>query len=155
CQELGFEPDKLQLEYAMMQAQRDSPDAVEGFLLAKMKDKHADTPIIMEAMIQGYLKTYQITKSLHCLELWRQHDADSLQALFWEGMIAEKLANAQAALAIFEAVVGEEPDNREARLHLADLLVGVSKDYERALKHYERLQWPEAKELQVWLGIVA
>src|SRR5262249_46658440 len=40
------------------------------------------------------------------------------------------------------------------RLHLADLLVGVSKDYERALKHYERLQWPEAKELQVWLGTV-
>jgi len=155
CQDLGFEPDKLQLEYAMMQAQRDSPDAVEGFLLAKVRDDHSDTPVIMEALIQGYLKTYQIPKALHCLEMWRQHNAESLQALFWEGMIAEKLGNARAALAIFEAIVGEEPDNREARLHLADLLVGVSKDYERALKHYERLQWPEAKELQVWLGTVA
>ena len=155
CQDLGFEPDKLQLEYAMMQAQRDSPDAVEGFLLAKVRDDHSDTPVIMEALIQGYLRTFQIPKSLHCLSIWRQHDAENLQALFWEGMIAEKLGNARAALAIFEAIVGEEPDNREARLHLADLLVGVSKDYERALKHYERLQWPEAKELQVWLGTVA
>jgi predicted Zn-dependent protease len=155
CQKLGFEPDKLQLEYAMMQAQRDSPDAVEGYLLNKVHEGHADTPVILEALIQGYLKTYQIPKAVHCLEIWRQHDAESMQALFWEGMIAEKLANERAALRIFEVVVSEEPDNREARLHLADLLVGVSRDYERALKHYERLQWPEAKELQVWLGTVA
>jgi tetratricopeptide (TPR) repeat protein len=153
CQELGFDAEKLQLEYAMTQAQRDTPDAVEAFLLSRVKDDHEDSLLILEALIQGYLKTYQISKALHCRELWRQRDPESWQALFWEGMIREKLGNTRDALKMFEAVVGEQPDNREARLHLADLLLGVNKEYELALKHYERLKFHEAKNLQFWLGM--
>jgi predicted Zn-dependent protease len=155
CSDLGFDADRLQLEHAMMQAQRDTPDAVEGFLIAKVNEEHDDTALILEAMIQGYLKTYQLPKALHCLDLWRQRDAESLQALFWEGRIAEKLANPRAALIAFEKVVAGEPDNREARLHLADLLVGVDKDYGRALQHYEQLRGADPDNLQIGLGVAA
>jgi tetratricopeptide (TPR) repeat protein len=155
CSELGFDVDKLQLEYAMLQAQRESPDAVEGFLLAKVNEAHDDTALILEAIIQGYLKTYQLPKALHCLNLWRQRDAESLQALFWEGMIAEKLINPRAALIAFERVVAGEPDNIEARLRLADLLVGLDKDYRRASEHYERLQAADPDNLQSALGMAA
>jgi tetratricopeptide (TPR) repeat protein len=154
CRDLGFDADKLQLEYAMMQAQRDTPEAVEGFLLAQVKQDHGDYPEILEALIQGYLKTFQMHKALHCVRLWRQRDVDDLQMHFWAGMVLEKSGEARDALATFEIVVGDDPENREARLHLADLLLGVSKDYERALQHYERLQSTDPDNMQVVLGMV-
>ena len=154
CSELGFDSDMLQLEYAMMQAQRDTPAAVEGFLMAHVDDGHVDAPLILEALIQGYLKTYQLPKALHCVGLWRQRFAESLEALFWEGIIAEKLANGRAALTDFEQVVEGDPDNLDARLHLADLLLGLNREYSQALAHYERLRSAGQENLQISLGMV-
>jgi tetratricopeptide (TPR) repeat protein len=153
CKELGVDADKLQLEWAMMQAQRDTPAASEGYLMALVQKNHADSALIFEALIQGYLKTFQLPKGHHCVGLWLQREPDSLQPVFWRGMIWEKLANNRAAVADFEQVVAGEPDNRAARLHLGTMLLGF-KEYDRALEQFEWLRVEDPGNLEIRLGIV-
>jgi tetratricopeptide (TPR) repeat protein len=152
CKQYSFDAEKIQLERAMLQAQRDSPADVEGYLMALVLKDHPDSSLILEALIQGYLKTYQLPQAHHCANLWVQRTADSSQAHFWRGMVWEKVLNNKAAAEDFRAVVATEPENFEARLHYADLLLGF-KEYAEALEHYEWLAGREPNNLQVLLGL--
>src|SRR5262249_40374840 len=102
CKELGVDADKLQLEWAMMQAQRDTPAVCEGYLLALVEKDHADSGLICEALIQGYLKTYQPRNAYQCAARWLDHEPDNLAALFWRGMIWEKIGDNRRAADDFE-----------------------------------------------------
>jgi Tfp pilus assembly protein PilF len=152
CKQYGFDAEKIQLERAMMLAQRDNPTEVEGYLMALVHEQHCDWPFIMEALIQGYLKTCQLSQAYHCADLWMRRDMDSSQARFWRGMVWEKVLNNRAAADDFRDVVAVEPDNGEARLHYADLLLGF-KEYSSALEHYEWLAAREPNNVQVLLGL--
>jgi predicted Zn-dependent protease len=154
CKELGGDQERLRLEWAMLQAQRDSPAPVEGYLLALVQKEHPDAPLILEALIQGNLKTYQLPKAHHCVEMWLQREPDSLQAVFWRGIIWEKLANTRAAAADFEKVVAGDPEHRAARLHLGDLMLSFN-SYDRALEQYEWLQTAAPNNLSIRLGRAA
>jgi tetratricopeptide (TPR) repeat protein len=154
CKELGGDQEKLRLEWAMLQAQRDSPASVEGYLLTLVQKEHPDSSLILEALIQGNLKTYQLPKAHHCVEMWLQREPDSLQAVFWRGMIWEKLANTRAAAADYEKVVTGDPEHRAARLHLGDLMLAFN-SYDRALEQYEWLQMADPNSLPIRLGRAA
>jgi predicted Zn-dependent protease len=152
CKQYSFDSEKIQLERAMMQAMRDSPTEVEGYLMALVQTGHPDWSLILEALIQGYLKTYQLPQAHHCADLWMRRDAESSQARFWRGMVWEKVLNNKAAADDFRDVVAAEPENFEARLHYADLLLGF-KEYASAVEHYEWLAAREPNNLQVLLGL--
>jgi tetratricopeptide (TPR) repeat protein len=153
CKDLGFDAEKLRLEYAMMQAQRDTPAPVEGYLLSLVGKSHPDSGWILEALVEGNLMIYQLPRAHQCVEKWLKIDPDNLQAVFWRGMVWEKLGNNRAATADFEQVVDGDPENREARFRLADKLLNVSKEYERALEHYQWLGAADPSNLQVRLGV--
>jgi predicted Zn-dependent protease len=152
CKQYSFDPDKIQIERAMLQAQRDSPTAVEGYLMALIQKEHPDSDLILEALIQGFLKTYQLPQAHQCAELWIRRDAESSQARFWRGMVWEKVLNNKAALEDFRVVAAAEPDNFEARLHFAELLLGF-KEYTAAVEQYEWLAARDPNNLQVLLGL--
>src|SRR5262249_14173310 len=152
CKELGVDADQLQLEWAMMQAQRDTPAISEGYLLALVEKGHADSGLICEALIQGYLKTYQLPKAYQCAARWLDREPDNLAALFWRGMIWEKIGNNRLAAADFEQVVAGQPDNRAARLHLGTMLLSF-KEFDRAVEQFEWLCKGDPKDLQIRLGV--
>jgi tetratricopeptide (TPR) repeat protein len=151
CKKQGMD-ERVQLERAMMLAQRESPATVEGYLMAEVRKDNPDSSLILEALIQGYLKTYQLPQAHHCANLWLERDADNPQALFWRGMLYEKVLNNRGAAEDFKKVVAADPENGEARLHLADLLLGF-KEYQDAVEHYEWLDAREPGNMQVMLGL--
>jgi tetratricopeptide (TPR) repeat protein len=153
CKELGFDAEKLRLEYAMMQAQRDAPAPVEGYLLTLVGKQHPESGSILEALIEGNLKIYQLPRAHQCVEKWLQIEPDNLQAIFWRGMIWAKVANYRAAMTDFEQVVAGQPENREARLNLAGMLLNVSKQYDTALEHFQLLRAADPNNLEVRLGL--
>src|SRR5262249_49919697 len=114
---------------------------------------HPDSGPILEALVEGNLMIYQLPRAHQCVEKWLQIDPDNLLAVFWRGMIWEKLGNNRAATADFEQVVAGDPQNREARFRLADKLLNVSKQYDRALNQYEWLGEADPSNLQVRLGL--
>lgn len=154
CRQIGFDPEKTALERAMMQAQRENPAQVESYLRARVDEFHPDWALVLEALIQGYLKTCQLSQAYFCANLWMRRETGSSQARFWRGMVYEKVLYNRGAADDFRDVIAAEPDNAEARLHYADLLLGF-KEYAVALGQYEWLTVREPNKLQVLLGLAA
>jgi predicted Zn-dependent protease len=154
AQELGWVPQAIDLERALLLAQRGDLARVERNLLIAIHHNHADTLLILEALVQGYLRTYRLSDALQYLDLWLEREPNNVQAHLWRGQVKERRNSLGEAVAAYRRAVELEPANDSARLALAQALVR-SDQVEAAVEHFESLHQRQPENPEVLLGLAA
>jgi tetratricopeptide (TPR) repeat protein len=108
--------------------------------------------LMLEALVQGYMKTYFLSAAVNCLDMWLDRDPDDPQAYFWRGEVLEILHKYEEALADYQRAVDLAPDRDDARLKLADGLLHAQ-GARAAAPHYETLYERQPGEPEVLLGL--
>jgi predicted Zn-dependent protease len=158
-----------QLEYRLLRVQEgDQHDVDSLFAQCARSPEAADTPLILEALIEGSLRALvppfqrgetfrggiaepQVVRTRQAVEqwlAWRPGRADQAQGWYWLGQV-EAIGNHQvAAVNGMRRAVELAPDHFEARLYLAKFL---DQDFPaEAAPHFALLlkRFPENREVQ-------
>jgi tetratricopeptide (TPR) repeat protein len=155
ARELKWVAEALDAEHAMLKAQRAEQDelfVVQGLLLSWIDAGHPDSVLMLEALVQGYMKTYFLSAAVNCLDMWLDRDPDDPQAYFWRGEVLEIFHKYAEALADYQRAVDLAPDRDDARLKLADGLLHAQ-GARAAAPHYETLYERQPGEPEVLLGL--
>jgi predicted Zn-dependent protease len=152
CSRLAWPQEALDLERALHRAQRGDLDAVEGALLAAVRRGGEDEAFVLEALAQGYLRTYRLAEALHCLDRLLGREPDHVPALVWRGEVKERRNDLPEAIRSYRRAVELAPENDEARLRLAECLTRYERTDE-AVGHFERLLDSQPANPRLLLGL--
>lgn len=153
AQELAWNKDQIQLERALMRAQRENPAVVEAYLQACLHNEHPDAIYIYEAQTLGYLATYQLGAAANVLGRWLKQDPDNVRALFWRGTAREAAQMEDEAMADYRRVLALNPDHDDARQRLADLTLRHKSDYQAAAELFAQVRARRGDKPDVLLGL--
>src|SRR5437667_1363349 len=135
---VGYEPKALELEWALLGAQRGHFAEQEPFLWALVEQGHADRTVILEVLIDGYLQHFNLLRAYRCLDLYLEQEPDSFQAWVGRGHVGERLFSWADAVKSYQRAVDLRPEDHQARLRLAKALVIVGPP-DRAAAELEHL----------------
>jgi tetratricopeptide (TPR) repeat protein len=139
CQEVRGRDDELVLERALLTADRGDVDDVLKFCRAKVQANDPASPLILEALARGCLRSYRLGDAEWAVETWLERDADDPMAHLLRGRIArERLAQADAVGA-FRRALEIDAELDDARDQLAVVLLETHQAPE-ALGHLEYLR---------------
>jgi predicted Zn-dependent protease len=155
CQDLeGKASADSVLEWSLAHAAGGDLDRAEEPLKAQAQRDPTLATLIVEALIQGYLRTARLDEALHRADEWVQREPDNVQAHYLRGNISRRMGWSSEAAANYGRVVELDPDHPQARSGLVIALVDTGR-YEEALQHLEALaqHHPLDVEMQVRLAI--
>jgi tetratricopeptide (TPR) repeat protein len=152
CERLGDRSKNLELERALLRAQQGDIAPVERQLVDLVEQNDPDAPLILEALIKGYVQTSRLPLALYCAAKWLRLQPDSVEALFWRGQFYEQLFSHDQALEDFRRVVELDPEHKAGRLHLAEQLVR-HRLFDEALPHLQRLAAQDPGSAPVLLAL--
>jgi predicted Zn-dependent protease len=145
--------DALTQERMLLRAERGDFESVRKFFWAQVEQQHPDTPLILEAIVRGYLRGLRIRDAEECLDRWQALEPDNVQALVFRGVVCEMRERHGEATTYYRRVVEIDPLHDDARLRLATALVHLGRGGE-ALPHLEylRQRLPDNADLGVNLA---
>jgi tetratricopeptide (TPR) repeat protein len=140
AEQLDWVAEAIDLERTLLAVQQGKFGSKElAGLAAFVRLDHPDKLVILEALVQGCRRTYQLPQALGFLEDWLAVQPDSALALGWQGETLLLLGREQEGLASYRKAVEIDPLDDQSRLKLAELLLGLHKS-EEALPHLTELQ---------------
>ncbi|MEK7214376.1 MAG: tetratricopeptide repeat protein, partial [Chloroflexota bacterium] len=149
CQAIrGGIPEEVVLEQSLIRAQRGGMDSVTPYLRSLVEAHHPATPLILESMAQGYMRSYRFGDAAAILHLWRERSPDDLQANFLEGIVRERVGPEQEAVDNYRRVLEVDPEHDAARHQLAALLIDRAQPAE-AMEHLAVLSQRRPGDLHV------
>jgi tetratricopeptide (TPR) repeat protein len=153
-QEPSLRPE-YRLERNLCHAQGGDLEEVEEYLRSLLDRGHPKAALILEALAEGYFRTYRTQATSSCLEQWLEREPDNPRAFFARGRVWQRLHDFSRAATDFGRAVELDPENADARLALAVALLEVGRT-EEALGHLEHLRErrPNAPEVLVRLALV-
>jgi predicted Zn-dependent protease len=153
CQQSQPSAEEVLLEWALLRAQVGELAAVEAYLHERLDRGSAQTPLIQEALIEGYLRTYRIGPALAGVEDWLKRQPDDTQALFLQGCIWLQVGRPLTALTSYRRVLELDPQRDDARWRLSQCLLKLHL-YEEAQANLEylHLRYPQNAEMAVELA---
>jgi tetratricopeptide (TPR) repeat protein len=149
CESAGVTPETT-LERAMLRAQQGDLADVELPLQRLIREEHADTVPIIEALAQGYLQVARVGHAQRALDDLLKHAPGHPWAHFWRGK-AHELSNTAQALADYREAARLAPHRAVFRLRLAQVLLLTSRPAE-ARPHFEQLLRDSPTDADVLLG---
>jgi tetratricopeptide (TPR) repeat protein len=153
CDRIPGQHPGLKRERALLVVQLGTlPTPVVRGLLAKIEKNDPDSPVYLEALIQGYLKTYRLGEALYYVECLLRLRADHVMALMWRGNIFQGLSRLVEAEEDYRRILNLRPDFSSARLRLAEVLLVNSKTGE-AHDQFAELYAGNPTDPQILLGL--
>jgi tetratricopeptide (TPR) repeat protein len=159
--ELGGLTELLDLEQSLLRAQAgewsmvvesgDGTTTVEHVLQSWVEDNHPETPLILEALVKGYLQSYRLAEALKCLNIWLKRQED-IQAHLWRGWILERLGDSAEGLKDYQQALALNPEHDKVRQRVAEILLRLSGPTE-AIQYYEVLRQRQVTNPAVVLGL--
>jgi tetratricopeptide (TPR) repeat protein len=146
------EDDDLRLERVLLRAARGEMDAVERFCKDLVSKGDPATPLILEALVDGYAHSYRLREADFCLQMWLELQPDNTQALMDRGLLYELQSKQQEAAASYRRAVELDSELDEARIRLAACLVDLTQADE-ALPHLEYLRRHRPESVEVMLDL--
>jgi tetratricopeptide (TPR) repeat protein len=152
CQRLGGFAEEVELERALLALQNGDFDP----RLEQICRRHAvpgdpDEFFILEALSQGYSKTFHRSEALFCLNRMLELQPDNGYALrrrAWIYLTSHKYEEAEAD---YRRALEVDANDGVARLGLAQLLLDVRKDGPGAFEQFDRL-WTGQKDSATTVG---
>jgi tetratricopeptide (TPR) repeat protein len=153
CRRCGGDSDAIDLEHALLRAQRGDLSQVQVSLFnAATQANHPDACLILEALSKGFIRTYQLNRARICLDLWLDRQPDDLQALLWRAEVNDRQRNFREALEDYRRVISLDPERDEARLQVGQDLLSLRQPDE-ALPHFQFLEQRQPENRAVLVGL--
>lgn len=149
---LGGVPEAIDLEHALALAQRGELRDVEANLFAFVENGHPESALILEALAQGFVRSYALPKAMRCIDRWLERQPDAVQALILRGSLYRMLNRSADAQRDYEKALQADPTNDDARLALAELLLAAHQT-PAAAEHYRVLHEHQPDNARVLLGL--
>jgi tetratricopeptide (TPR) repeat protein len=149
---LGWVAEAVQTEELLAAAQQGDLAGSEEPLWADLERGHPDAVLILEALLQGYLRKYRLPQALRAADLLLERQPDHAQALLWRAEALTRMLRAGDALADLRKAVDLEPANETARLRLGEALAEATR-FGEAQPHFEWLQQRQPSSPPVLLGL--
>jgi tetratricopeptide (TPR) repeat protein len=153
CQHTQPKAEDVLLEWALLRAQVGELAAVEDYLRDQLRHGSALAPLIEEALIEGYIRTYRIGPALAGVQGWLKQQPDDTQALYLLGCLWQQVQRLQKALPAYRRAVELDPQREDARWHLCQCLLrlGLHEEANPHLEYLHRL-YPQNAEITVALA---
>jgi Tfp pilus assembly protein PilF len=119
----GGTDERIALEQVLVRAQRGETDAVFNHCRVLVEKEHPASPLILDALAQGYLRVYRLADADYALDMWLNRQPDNPQALFIRGWVFEHWERAEEAAELYRRALAAKPEHDQARLHLVRVLV--------------------------------
>jgi predicted Zn-dependent protease len=153
CQRLGGPIEAIQLERALAAIQNGAFNAeLDKLCYDHLRQNDADQYVILEALSQGFIKTYRLQEALACLERMLVLQPDSSYALRRRAWIYFQRQQYDRAEADNRRALEIDPEDTAARLGLAEILLDIRNNGGEAAEHFERL-WSVQKDTTVALDL--
>jgi tetratricopeptide (TPR) repeat protein len=154
CQQAQPSDPKALQEWTLLRAQIGELEPVENYLRDLLRQgAEQSPPLIQEALIEGYIRTYRLGPAKAGIDDWLQRQPDDTQALCLQGCLWQQVQKPQKALASYRRVVELDPQRDDARRRLTQCLLRLGL-YEEANPHLEYLlrRYPQNAEITVELA---
>jgi tetratricopeptide (TPR) repeat protein len=154
-QEQRKDDDDLTIERICLRAQRGEPDRVFKYCQGMIEDNDPASPLLFEALAQGYWRNYQPQRAEMVLHKWLEQQPDNPQALFLQGEVYDLVSRQSDAIKSFRAALSVDPTLDQVRIRLCDILMQLGSVPE-ARPHLEYLyaRLPDNAKVQVYLARV-
>lgn len=152
AEQAGWVAEAIDLEKTLGQVQQGDLDQAEPLLASFVERDHPDKLLILEALVQGCRRTYQLPRALVHLNTWLEAQPESVRALVWRGETLLLLGRARDALADYQKAVEIDPAEDEARLKAAELFLGNHQSQE-ASSHFAELLNRHPEQGEALLGL--
>jgi tetratricopeptide (TPR) repeat protein len=152
AEQLGWVKEAVDLERALADVQQGDLERTEPVLVSFVERGHPDKLLILEALVQGSRRTYQLPRALAYLDTWLGAQPDSVRALVWRGETLLLLGRERDALADYRRAVELDPQEDEARLKLAELSLALHR-LEDASAHFTDLLNRHPDQAEALLGL--
>jgi tetratricopeptide (TPR) repeat protein len=138
AEEAGWPVEAIDLEKTLAEVQQGDLERAEPVLASFVQRDHPDKLLILEALVQGCRRTYQLPRALAHLDTWLGAQPDSVRALVWRGETLLLLGRDRHALADYRKALDIDPQEDEARLKVAELFLAFHQPRE-AWAHFTQL----------------
>jgi tetratricopeptide (TPR) repeat protein len=135
AEQLGWVAEATDLERALSAVQQGDLERLEPMLADFVQREHPERLLILEALVQGCRRTYQLPRGLAYLDAWLAAQPDSVRALLWRGELLLLVGRSRDALADYRKALQLDPQEDEARLKVGELLLAGHQS-EEALLHF-------------------
>jgi tetratricopeptide (TPR) repeat protein len=152
AEQSGWVVEAIDLEKALGAVQHGDLERTEPVLASFVERGHPDKLVILEALVLGCRRTYQLPRALAYLDTWLGAEPDSVRALLWRGETLLLLGRDRDALADYRKAVEVDPREDEARLKLAELLLAAHQPDE-ASAHFAGLVERHPDQAEALLGL--
>ncbi|HEV3444981.1 MAG TPA: tetratricopeptide repeat protein [Gemmataceae bacterium] len=152
CERLEGSTNAVALESVLLEVQQGRMRRTEDMLHKLLADKSPEAPLILEALAEGYVKTFQSQKALEAVTELLQRQPANHAALSLRGTVYGFLRKDEDALHDFERAVELRPSADEFRSHLAFALLKLGRIRE-ARAQYEWLRQRQPDNVSVALGL--
>jgi tetratricopeptide (TPR) repeat protein len=140
--------DDLSVERVLLCAERGQVDQVRQLCQALMKQNDEATPLVLEAVAHGYMRSLRLADAEIWLNRWLEREPDNPQAFYFLGLVQDDWSRFLDAIGSYRRVLELDPEWDEARLRLTADLLDLSQAGE-AFPHLEYLQRRQPDNLLV------
>ncbi|HJT77170.1 MAG TPA: tetratricopeptide repeat protein [Gemmataceae bacterium] len=152
AEQAGWVKEAIDLEKTLAAVQQGDLERAEPVLDSFVRRDHPDKLFILEALVQGCRRTYQLPRALAYLDAWLSAQPDSVRALVWRGETLLLAGRGRDALADYRKAVEIDPDEDEARLKLAELSL-AQHQHEDAVAQFTELLKRHPDQGEALLGL--
>jgi Tfp pilus assembly protein PilF len=153
CQQLEGRTSANGLEGTLLRTESGDVASTEQFLMQQIERGSPEATQIMEALAQGYVRTYRLGNARHWLDRLLERQPDNVRALMVRGRLRESAGDDQGAEADFRRAIEVQPDHVAARCQLGEFLLRHNRP-EEALHQYEYVRTrPGGDQPAVLLGL--
>jgi tetratricopeptide (TPR) repeat protein len=152
AEKAGWVMEAIDLEKALAAVQKGDLERMEPVLASFVQRDHPDKLLILEALVQGCRRTYQLPKALTYLDTWLGAQPDNVRALMWRGETLLLSGRHTDALADYRKVIELDPQEGEARLKLAELFLVLHQPADASI-HFSELLKQQPDQPEALLGL--
>jgi tetratricopeptide (TPR) repeat protein len=152
CEQYQGDTDAIRLERTLLLAQTGRLAGDEDQLLARAKQNPTAEPLILEALLEGYMQAHRLASGLSCADRLVELQPANVRACFQRAVILEELYLFEQAQDAFAKVVELDPEHDEARLCLGEHLVRLHR-YPDAEGHFEQVLTRQPGQRRAFLGL--
>jgi len=154
CREHHYRQEAVDLERLLLFLQSGRGEvAAADRLRGLIEQNHADSLLILEVLIDYYLRNYRLHDALWGLDRYLASQPDDVPALLGRAFVHEKLFAFSDADADYRRALAVDPDNEGARRRFAELLLNRTGTPDEAAAEYLRLRERRPEEPAYQLGL--
>jgi tetratricopeptide (TPR) repeat protein len=145
---LNWVEPAIQLEKALIQAQKGQLRLVEEMLVRHIRNQHPDSLLILETIAPLYVRSFSAQLGKELLEKWMELDPNNPQPFVDFAEVATRIGSQTLAIQALQKGLEKNSESYEIHIHLAALYLDNQKG-ENAKPHIDWLIGHKPEEFEV------